>query len=176
MIVSVGEHNYLAIPRGGIADLHLILCPIDCVPSRVHLSVEAKAEQQKFYTSIQSLFAAEHFAMLTFERAIRTKNSRDHVQVHFVPVSMSRINCVQTVFDELSAKHNIRFVEISAEQTVEEAVLTMDGGPYQEYFYVELPAGVKDDGSVFISKKVFVQEQDSSRFPMFFGNEVRFVF
>ncbi len=38
LVVSVGEHSYLALPRGGIADTHVLVAPIDCVPSRVHLS------------------------------------------------------------------------------------------------------------------------------------------
>ncbi|RYG94361.1 hypothetical protein EON65_57610 [archaeon] len=39
MVVSVGQHNYLAMPRGGIDPHHVLICPIDCVPNRIHFSV-----------------------------------------------------------------------------------------------------------------------------------------
>lgn len=38
LIVSVGEHAYAALPRGGIVAMHVMVSPIECVPNRLHLS------------------------------------------------------------------------------------------------------------------------------------------
>ena len=50
----------------------------------------------------------------------------------------------------------------------------MEGGPYQEYFYVELPVAVVDSLATY-RRFVYVKEEKdgvSTRFPMSFGLEV----
>ena len=50
----------------------------------------------------------------------------------------------------------------------------MEGGPYQEYFYVELPVAVIDSLATY-RRFVYVKEEKdgvSTRFPMSFGLEV----
>lgn len=80
---------------------------------------------------------------------------------------------------------------------MDEVVVSMPGGPYQEYFYIEIPVSVAStssssalvhqgngvaDGdsrndtaapSVQYRRFVHVKEEESSRFPMQFGVEVR---
>ena len=51
----------------------------------------------------------------------------------------------------------------------------MEGGPYQEYFYVELPVGVVDSVATY-RRFVYVKDDKdgvSTRFPMSFGLEVK---
>lgn len=58
--------------------------------------------------------------------------------------------------------------------------MNMDGGPYQEYFYIELPVSVSNiesngkDGIYTVVRKrfVYVHEDTGERFPMQFGPEV----
>jgi RNA recognition motif-containing protein len=38
LIVSISDHSYVALPKGGIVDYHLMISPIDCVPNRLMLS------------------------------------------------------------------------------------------------------------------------------------------
>jgi hypothetical protein len=162
----------LAIPRGGITDKHLLVCPIDCVPSRVHLSAESRSEEAKFCDAVQKMFFAENCAMLLFERALRTKNSRDHMQLHLLPIPFDKLSSTLQVFTESSQHHNIKFHEIDDEKSVEDAVLTMEGGPYQEYFYVEIPF---DENQPLAKRKfVYVPDDANTKFPMFFGSEVIF--
>ena len=44
----------------------------------------------------------------------------------------------------------------------------MEGGPYQEYFYIEIPS----EGVQKLRRFVYVHEVNSPRFPMQFGVEV----
>lgn len=62
---------------------------------------------------------------------------------------------------------------------VEDFVLTAEGGPYQEYFYMELPYEVKDPvtgegtGAVKRRKKIYLHDQQAnSRFLMSLGSEI----
>lgn len=65
---------------------------------------------------------------------------------------------------------------------VDEVVLHMEGGPYQEYFYVELPCLLRDN-TVYFRRFVYVDngtaaDGDSGKgskpaqFPMHLGNEI----
>jgi hypothetical protein len=49
----------------------------------------------------------------------------------------------------------------------------MEGGPYQEYFYIEIPQMGGADGVHIKRRYVYVHEEGASGFPMQFGTEVR---
>jgi len=49
-------------------------------------------------------------------------------------------------------------------------VVSMEGGPFQEYFYISVPVG--DSDSTRKRRFVYVHADPTSRFPMHFGNEV----
>lgn len=59
-------------------------------------------------------------------------------------------------------------------QLVEEFVLSMEGGPYQEYFYVELPISINEsNNSIKYKRFVYVLEENTPvKFPMQFGIEL----
>lgn len=164
LVVSVGQHNYLALPRGAINPQHVLVCPIDCVPSRVHLSADGKVELTAFCQSISKFYTSLGMVMICFERAIRTKSGRDHMQVHCVPIPATKLAQVMGVFQAKADEYSLHFHELS--EPVEQAVLSMEGGPYQEYFYIDLPAA---EGR---KQFVYVQEEGAHAFPMQFGIEV----
>jgi hypothetical protein len=83
------------------------------------------------------------------------------------------------------------FFLIQDEQSIDEVVISMEGGPYQEYFYIELPmcAGSSGSGAMNAAgnngadtlnlqsgprhrRFVYVQEESARKFPMQFGLEV----
>jgi hypothetical protein len=82
------------------------------------------------------------------------------------------------------------FKLIQDEQSIDEVVVSMEGGPYQEYFYIELPVSAGSSGSGATNagndgadtlnlqsgprhrRFVYVQEESARKFPMQFGLEV----
>jgi len=186
LIVSVGEHSYIALPRGSIAPKHVQIAPIECVPSKVHLSNVTKSEMLRFQQAIESLFHSQGYSCLRFERALRTKGSRDHMQVHVIPIpattaaAASILSNSFRIFLQKASSHQLKFHEIQDEQSIDEVVVSMAGGPYQEYFYIEIPVSVSvsmDVSSSTVSSSrhrrfVYVQEEGVRKFPMQFGLEV----
>lgn len=188
LIISCGDHAYVALPRGAITPQHCMVSPIECVPSRVHLSPSAKQELNRFLDCLDRMHTSMGLASLRFERALRTKGSRDHMQVHVVPLPVQAIQqgrCL-TEFMQRISKEGLKFHEIQDERSVDEVVVNMEGGPYQEYFYCELPIATDDNGSTGVSggpavsslmvkyrRFVFVREEVSHvRFPMQLGVEL----
>ena len=183
LVLSVSEHAYVALPRGGLCDAHLLISPIDCVPSRAHLSADAKKDFGRYEAAVQQLYLAQNCAMLRFERTIRTK-SRDHMQEHCVPIPLSLVPQALSIFMKQVTAHELKFSEISDDRDADEVVLTMEGGPYQEYFYISIPVGTCDTPTMrrFVYVHEGVVEVSSSgegegeggrgrkdRFPLTFG-------
>jgi hypothetical protein len=171
LLVSVGQSCYMALPRGGLHPLHVLAIPISCVPSRLHLSKEALTELKSFQYGVLRLHNTHNFSTLIFERALRTKG-RDHMQTHFVPIPAARVHSALEAFLNAAAALDLKFFEIADERGVDEVVLTMLGGPYQEYFYIEVPVAQERR-----RKFVYVKEDDGNNlndngkpiFPMHFG-------
>ena len=172
LIASVSDLAYVALPRGGIVDYHCLLIPVDCVPSRIHLSAAAKNEFSKYEAAIEDMFEDNNTVSLRFERAIRTQG-RDHMQVQMIPIPMSNVTQAVSIFLQLSKSAQLYFHDISdSSQDIDEIVLSMEGGPYQEYFYISIPYG-DTKGKHRLSKRyVYVHEENSRRFPFQFGNDV----
>lgn len=172
LIASVSDLAYVALPRGGIVDFHCLLIPVDCVPSRIHLSAAAKKEFGRYEDAIENMFEVQDSVSLRFERAIRTQG-RDHMQVQMIPIPLNNINNALSIFLQLAKSAQLYFHDISElSQEIDEVVLSMEGGPYQEYFYISIPIG-DTKGKLRASKRfVYVHEENSRRFPFQFGNDV----
>ena len=111
MITSVGEHSYVALPRGGVNDFHALIVPIECVPSRIHLSTDAKAEIKRYEQALENFYAQQQCNTLRFERAIRTKG-RDHMQEHLIPVPRNSSISSLTAFLQVATRLGIKFHEM----------------------------------------------------------------
>lgn len=182
LIMSVAQHSYLALPRGSMHPLHCLITPIDCIPNKIHLSPSALSELLQYERKVSDMFIKCSFATLVFERCIRT-SGKDHMQAHVIPIPTDRVSGALGIFMSATQQYNLKFREIEDEDRgVDEVVVSMEGGPYQEYFYISLPVGAH--GAVSKNKRfVYVLEEEPIpadaghggkryRFPMHFGNEV----
>ena len=172
LICSVGEHVYIAMPKGSVTDLHVLIAPIECVPNRLHLTAIAKDEFNRYEKAISSMLKTSRLYPVLFERAIRTK-SKDHMQQHIVPVTYEDVKAGSfQAFLKTISNYKLSFHEITAaDQDIDTVVLTMPGGPYQEFFYISIP--VLDDGKKEVIHRRFVYlHEEKSRFQMSLGNEI----
>jgi len=188
LVASVADGAYLALPRGGVHPMHVQIIPIQCVPSRLHLSAEAKADVLKYIRAVCALHSDSGFATFIFERALRTKG-RDHMQTHVIPVPLQNVAGAVGKFLAAVGKLKVPFHELPEandgagdedDDELDKALLTtLPGGPHQEYFYFQLPVG---DGRR-LRRFVYVPsgyEQNrggggdggSPQFPMYLGIEV----
>ena len=112
LIVAVGEAVYVSLPRGGVADWHVLLVPIDCVPTRAQLSPLAARELITYQDTIERMFASQGLACLRFERALRTQGQRNHMQVHVVPLTAQHVKNAIPIFLDLTNEFKVHFHEI----------------------------------------------------------------
>merc|ERR1712026_615776 len=56
LIVSVGSHAYLALPKGGLTDDHVLICPIGHHSNQISLPEEAVQEVNKFKSALRKMY------------------------------------------------------------------------------------------------------------------------
>lgn len=76
---------------------------------------EAKAELARYQERIERLHVTAGYTALRFERALRTKGSRDHMQVHMVPLAAHLVGAGRalSLFQQKAAGLQLKFHEIT---------------------------------------------------------------
>jgi hypothetical protein len=175
LVVSVADAAYLALPRGGVHPLHALVIPIQCVPSRLHLSAEGRKDLLCYIKNVRTMHSDSGFSTFVFERALRTKG-RDHMQTQCVPVPLQYVAGAVGKFLQAVGKLGVSFHELPEPANDEEddeldtALLSLPGGPHQEYFFFQLPVGDGQRHRRFVH--VPNPNVDQGVSPMFLGMEV----
>lgn len=151
LVVAVGDHTYLALPKGGMTSDHVLILPIGHHPSLVSLPEEISAEVEKFKSAVKKMYKKQGKVPVFWERNYRTQ----HLQIQVVPVLKEDGNSVKQIFMDTASHLEIDLNEIPSHVPLSQ--LAQQGQPY---FYAETPN--KD--------KLFARIQKN--FPLQFGREV----
>jgi len=151
LIVSVGTHCYLALPKGGLTPDHVLILPIGHHQNLVSLPAEVEEEVGKFKSALRKMYKRLGKLPVFFERNYKTQ----HLQIQVVPVDKDLSDEVKKVFLDNAAEMEIDMNEIPPHVPLSQ--LAVQG---QAYFYVEDPAKNKLFGRI------------NKNFPLQFGREV----
>lgn len=151
-IVSVGSHCYLALPKGGLTDDHVLILPIGHHANQVDLPEEVAAELDKFKSSLRKMYKRQGKAAVFFERNYRTS----HLQIQVVPVPKDIAADVKKVYLDSAASLELDLNEIPPHVPLSQ--LAVQG---QAYFYAETPDKLKLFGRI-----------TGKNYPLQFGREV----
>jgi len=151
LVVAVGDHTYLALPKGGITKDHVLILPIGHHQSLVSLPEEIATEVEKFKSAVRKMYKKHGKVPVFWERNYRTQ----HLQIQVVPVHKEDGNSVKQIFLDTASHLEIDLNEIPSHVPLSQ--LAQQGQPY---FYAETPN--KD--------KLFARIQKN--FPLQFGREV----
>ena len=77
LIVSVGNHAYLALPKGGLTDDHVLICPIGHHSNQVSLPEEAQQEVDRFKSALRKMYKKHGKVPVFFERNFK----QQHLQI-----------------------------------------------------------------------------------------------
>ncbi|MPC07845.1 CWF19-like protein 1 [Portunus trituberculatus] len=83
LVVSVGDHTYLALAKGGLVSEHLLILPITHFQSTPDLDDDCLQEIEKFKKALKAMFKKKGKRAVFFERNYRSQ----HLQIQVVPVS-----------------------------------------------------------------------------------------
>ena len=151
LIVSVGSHAYLALPKGGLTEDHLLICPVGHHSSQVTMPEEAQQEVEKFKSALRKMYKKHEKVPVFFERNYK----QQHLQIQVVPVPRQKAAQVKTVFMDSACSLQLDLNAIPSHVPL--AQLAVQG---QAYLHVETPEKETLFGRIV------------KNFPLQFGREV----
>lgn len=160
LIIAIGEFCYLALAKGGLLDLHLLLIPIDHVDSLNNSNGntdELLTELELFKKSLIKYFRKQDKGVVFYERNFKSV----HWQLQVVPVPMKHLDKLEKNIKTISKKlfTNTEYIDIPSNCPLKDII------PQKApYFYWQL----EPIGSRFVTQ---IQVKGSF-FPVQFGRIV----
>ncbi|KAH7722384.1 Protein F17A9.2 [Aphelenchoides avenae] len=151
LIVSVGSHCYMAMPKGPLTEDHVMVLSIGHLQSLVAAPEEVRAEAARYRDAFSLMCDKAGKVLCVFERNYKTS----HLQLQMVPVPKERGKAMRSAFIEAAQARNIELTFLKEDEQVWD--LVNEGCPY---FYAELPDGTR----------LFTRQM--AGFPIQFGREV----
>ncbi|XP_023209442.1 CWF19-like protein 1 isoform X1 [Centruroides sculpturatus] len=151
LVVSVGDHNYLALAKGGLTNDHILILPIAHHQSTIELPPDALHEIERYKESLKKFFNSQNKTVVFFERNYKSS----HLQIQVVPIPLDMIDRLKSVFFSQADEKDINLDEIPKHSELSQIV-----PPGKPYFYVEFESG----------EKLF--HRIRTQFPLQFGREV----
>jgi len=151
LIVSVGEHSYLALAKGGLTSDHIMILPIGHHQCTINLPEEESQEIEKFKSALRKMYKKNGKVPVFFERNYKSQ----HLQLQVVPVLVDDANIVKKKCLDQAASREIDLNEIPTHIPLSQ--LAVQGQPY---FFLETPNKDKLFGRI------------NKGFPLQFGREV----
>ncbi|XP_053321529.1 CWF19-like protein 1 [Spea bombifrons] len=153
LVVSIGDHCYVALAKGGLTSDHVLILPIGHYQSMVDLSTEVVEEVDKYKAALKKFFKTKGKRYVMFERNYRSQ----HLQLQVVPLPLQCCTTedIKETFIVQAQEQNIELLEIPEHSDIKQIVQ-----PGTPYFFVELDSG----------EKLF--HRIKKNFPLQFGREV----
>eukprot|EP00088_Acartia_fossae_P069650 TRINITY_DN9155_c0_g1_i3.p1 TRINITY_DN9155_c0_g1~~TRINITY_DN9155_c0_g1_i3.p1 ORF type:complete len:523 (+),score=146.82 TRINITY_DN9155_c0_g1_i3:40-1608(+) len=130
LIISVGEHSYLAMAKGALTADHVMILPIGHHQCSVNLPEEVSEEIDRFKSALRKMLKKHGKVPVYFERNYKTQ----HLQIQVVPVIKEDANLVTKQFLDEASSRDIDLNEIPSHVPVGQ--LAVQGQPY---FLVDTP-------------------------------------
>ncbi|XP_058826672.1 CWF19-like protein 1 homolog [Topomyia yanbarensis] len=150
LIISVGDHFYLALAKGPINDTHILILSITHIQNASLLSPEQWSELNKFKSALAQFFKDREETIFLYERNYKT----GHLQINAIGIDNNVAWKIKHVLEDKSEEHNLTL------ETVELAASPADMPQKTPYFVAELP-----DGTMMYTKQM-------KQFPLHFGREI----
>ncbi|XP_055610730.1 CWF19-like protein 1 homolog [Uranotaenia lowii] len=150
LIISVGEHFYLALAKGPINESHILIVSVTHIQNASLLSPEQWAELEKFKQALSQFYKDREETILMFERNYKT----GHMQINAVGIDNNVVWKIKHVLEDKSEEHNITL------ETVPKATSPADLPQKCPYFVAELP-----DDTMAVTRQM-------KYFPIHFGREI----
>jgi diadenosine tetraphosphate (Ap4A) HIT family hydrolase len=153
LIISIGDHSYLAMAKGGLTDDHLLILPIEHLRSTIEIDNEDVINEiNKFKEALNKYFDSKGQSVVFFERNFKSS----HLQIQVIGIPKVKALDMKTTILELVEERGLKFNELSDECQLKDVLNA--GLPY---FYIEMP-----------NAKLFTRIKTSEYFPIQIGREL----
>ncbi|XP_072942525.1 CWF19-like protein 1 [Epargyreus clarus] len=151
LVISVGSHCYLALPKGPLTPFHCLILPIAHHQSIVKSPDEVANEIKKYKEALKKFYASMGMGVVFYERNYRTS----HMQIQCIPVPRICESQILEVFQDEAGINRIQLEVLPPFSELAQVIL-----PGSPYFHAELPSG----------DQIYAKTKGS--FPLQFGRDV----
>lgn len=147
LVVSVGEHNYLAMAKGGLTQEHLLLVPIEHSASLdASQSSPAFVELQNYQRALTDCYAKRDMDLIYWERKLdstsgHVTSDKNHAALQTLALPKIAFKDVQAGFDAQLEHFGLIFMDLQPDQTVS-SVAGQSG-----YLFLDMPPLAAAEGS-----------------------------
>ncbi|CAL1265079.1 unnamed protein product [Larinioides sclopetarius] len=139
LLLSIGDHSYITLAKGGLVQDHLLIIPMEHVPASINLSDSAEKEIEKYKNALVNYFHDQEYDVIFFERNFVSP----HLQLQIVPIPKSRTSGITETIIEFAASQGLKFTELS-----KFSVLKQVAPPKKSYFYIEVVVNKRYSGKL----------------------------
>uniref|UniRef100_A0A182WLG0 Cwf19-like C-terminal domain-containing protein n=1 Tax=Anopheles minimus TaxID=112268 RepID=A0A182WLG0_9DIPT len=150
LIISVGDHFYLALAKGPITETHILILSITHIQCAALLSDAQWTELTRFKQALTQFYADRDQKVFFYERNFKT----GHLQINAIGIDENVAWKIQHVLEDKGEEYSVQLEKVP---TLNAPSDLPERGPY---FVAELP-----DGTVMLTRQM-------KGFPLHFGREV----
>ncbi|KHN06614.1 Zinc finger CCCH domain-containing protein 64 [Glycine soja] len=160
LIISIGENYYLALAKGPLVEDHVLIIPVEHMPSTLSMSSESEIELSRFQNSLKSYCKSQEKEVIFFEW-VSVRGT--HANLQAIPIPSSKAIMAEKIFNLAAQKLRFEFVtkkfdSISDGRKFLKAQIDGDSS----LFYAQIPGGTI----------LLHHVEEKEKFPAQFGREV----
>ncbi|KAG4942472.1 hypothetical protein JHK84_046572 [Glycine max] len=160
LIISIGENYYLALAKGPLVEDHVLIIPVEHMPSTLSMPPESEIELSRFQNSLRSYCKSQEKEFIFFEWvSIRGT----HANLQAIPIPSSKAIMVEKVFNLAAQKLGFEFVAKKFDSISDgrKFLKTQIDGD-SSLFYAQIPGGTI----------LLHHVEEKEKFPAQFGREI----
>ncbi|RZB71826.1 zinc finger CCCH domain-containing protein 64-like isoform X2 [Glycine soja] len=159
LIISIGENYYLALAKGPLVEDHVLIIPVEHMPSTLSMSSESEIELSRFQNSLKSYCKSQEKEVIFFEW-VSVRGT--HANLQAIPIPSSKAIMAEKIFNLAAQKLRFEFVtkkfdSISDGRKFLKAQIDGDSS----LFYAQIPGGTI----------LLHHVEEKEKFPAQFGRE-----
>ncbi|KAK9811513.1 hypothetical protein WJX72_005124 [[Myrmecia] bisecta] len=145
LVASIGEECYMAVDKGAITPMHVLLVPIEHYPNTLTLSASCYAEMERYLSALQTCYASQGMDLVAFERYMKfLKTGGNHCHLNVMAIPTAAAAKARQAFESSAAANSFSFTALPAGTRGEasrEALRAEVGDG--EYLLIVLPGGAR---------------------------------
>lgn len=122
LVVSIGDHYYLALAKGGLTPEHLLIVPIEHSTTLEPATADSPsfAELKRFMNALVECYRKKGMGIIFWERKLDTAQAGDknHAALQALPLPLASFGPVQSGFDSQLEHFGLLFLQLEPDQLV----------------------------------------------------------
>jgi hypothetical protein len=141
LVVSIGDHYYLALAKGGVTNDHLLIVPIEHSGTMESINEASIAELKRFQSALVACYQKQDMDVIFWERkldapqnALASTSDKNHAQLQALALPKDSFVKIRAGFDSQLEHFGLLFLQLEDNQQV--SSLTGNTG----HLFVDMPS------------------------------------